>query len=79
MNPAAMFKLMGAKKNFERNHPKFAAFVKKTLERGIGEGTVLEITVTRPGETPVRANLRVQESDLELLRGLKELSEGVES
>lgn len=28
MNPAAMFKLVGAKKIFERNHPKFAAFAK---------------------------------------------------
>ncbi len=78
MNPAAMIKLMVAKKNFERNHPKFAAFLKKTLERGIEEGSVVEITVTRPGETPVRANIRVQKSDLELLCGLKELSERTE-
>lgn len=78
MNPAAMFKLMGAKKIFERNHPKFAAFAKKMMEQGVAEGTVLEVTVTKPGQAPVRANIRVQESDLELLRGLKELSEGGE-
>lgn len=75
MNPAAMFKLMGAKKTFERNHPKFSAFMKRMLERGVEAGTVLEVTVTRPGEAPVRANIRVQESDLELLRSLKEFSE----
>jgi len=75
MNAAAMIKLMGAKKNFEKNHPKFSAFVKRMLERGIDEGTVLEVTVTRPGEAPIRANIKVQASDLELLRGLKEMSE----
>ncbi len=45
------------------------------LEREIEEGTVLEMTVTRPGEEPVRASIKVQTSDLELLRGLKEMSE----
>lgn len=75
MNPTAMFKLMGAKKNFEKNHPKFTAFAKKMLQQGIEEGTVVEIMVTKPGGSPVRANIKVQASDLELLRGLKELSE----
>lgn len=75
MNPTAMFKLMGAKKNFEKNHPKFAAFAKKMLQQGIEEGTVVEITVTRTDGSSVRANIKVQASDLELLRGLKELSE----
>lgn len=46
------------------------------FESGIEEGTVIEITVTKPGETPVRANIKVMDSDLELLRGLKEMSEG---
>lgn len=75
MNPTAMFKLMGAKKNFEKNHPKFAAFAKKMIQQGIEEGTVVEITVTRTDGSSVRANIKVQASDLELLRGLKELSE----
>ncbi|MDE7325648.1 MAG: hypothetical protein K2N63_05115 [Lachnospiraceae bacterium] len=75
MNPAAMIKLMGAKKKFEKNHPKFSAFAKKMLECGIEEGTILEVTIIKPGGTPVRANIKVLDSDLDLLRGLKELSE----
>lgn len=75
MNPTAMLKLIGAKKNFEKNHPKFAAFAKKMLQQGIEEGTVVEIMVTRPDGSSVRANIKVQASDLELLRGLKELSD----
>lgn len=46
------------------------------FESGIEEGTVIEITVTKPGGTPVRANIKLLDSDLELLRGLKEMSEG---
>ena len=73
MNPASIMKLMSAKSQFERNHPKFMAFVKAVFSRPPEEGTVLEITVTRPGEEPVTANIKVQQSDLELLEELEEL------
>ncbi len=73
MNPTAMFKLMGAKKEFERNHPKFAAFAANLMRRGVPEGTVIEIKIERPGEEPVMANMKVQQSDLELLASLKEM------
>lgn len=74
MNPASIVKLMSAKAQFERNHPKFMAFVKTVFSKSIEEGTVMEITVTRPGEEPVTANIKVQQSDLELLAELKELA-----
>lgn len=73
LNPAAIMKLMSAKQKFNKNHPKFEDFVKSIFSRSLEEGTVMEITVTRPGEAPVTANLKVQQSDLELLAGLKEL------
>ncbi len=73
LNPAAIMKLMSAKQKFNKNHPKFESFVKSIFSRPLEEGTVMEITVTRPGEAPVTANLKVQQSDLELLAGLKEL------
>ena len=41
MNPAAMIKFMGAKKKFEKNHPKFAAFAKKMFESGIDLNSVV--------------------------------------
>lgn len=73
MNPASIMKLMNAKKRFTANHPKFVSFINAMYERGIEEGTVLEVTVTRPGESPVTANIRVQPSDLELIEELKTL------
>ena len=59
MNPAAMMKLMNAKNKFTANHPKFAAFLKAVFSRGIEEGTVIEITVQRPGEAPITSNIKV--------------------
>lgn len=73
MNPASIMKIMSAKAQFERNHPKFSSFLKTMFSRPIAEGTIIEFTVTRPGEEPVTSNIKVQQSDLELLEGLKEL------
>ena len=73
MNAASIFKLMSARQRCNENHPKFEAFLRTVFSRPIEEGTVMEFTVTRPGEEPLTANIRVQQSDLELLRELKEL------
>ena len=70
INPGMMMKLMNAKNTFESNHPKFAAFVSRFF---ITEGTIIEITITRPGEDPISTNLKVQKSDLDLVEELKNL------
>ena len=74
MNPASIIKLMSAKNKFEENHPKFTAFLKMVFQRPIEEGTVIEVTLTRPGEEPITANLRVTQSDLELFEELKSIT-----
>lgn len=74
MNPAAIMKMMNAKNKFTSNHPKFAAFLKAVFSRGIEEGTIIEITVQRPGEAPVTSNIKIQNSDLELLESLKNIN-----
>lgn len=73
MNPTAMIKIMSAKSQFERNHPKFVAFLKSVFSRPIEEGTVMEIRLVRPGEEPVTANIKILQEDLDLLAQLKEL------
>ena len=73
MNPANIMKIMNAKNKFVENHPKFTAFLSAVYSRGIDAGTIIEITVTKPGTEPITSNIRVQESDLELLRGLQNL------
>ena len=74
INPAAAMKVMKAKNQFVSNHPKFAAFLRNVLTGGVQEGTVIEITVTRPGEEPMTTNMRVQQSDIELFQNLKDLN-----
>lgn len=74
MNPASIMKIMNAKNKFTENHPKFAAFLNTVFSRGITEGTIIEITVTRPGEEALTTNMKVKQSDLDLLNELKDLA-----
>ena len=72
-NPADMMKIMNAKRKFDANHPKFSAFLKAVLSRPIEEGTIIEMTVTRPGEEPITTNFKVCQSDLDLVRELQNM------
>lgn len=74
INPASLMKIMNAKNKFTENHPKFVAFLNTVFANGVEAGTVIEMTVTKPGEAPVTTNIKVQQSDLELLAQLKELA-----
>ena len=69
MNIMAMMKI---KNTLEGNHPKAGEFVKRVLMTGIPEGTILELTVTKPGEEPKTTNIKVQQSDLDAIAVLKD-------
>ena len=71
MNPQNAIKLMGAINTFRSTHPKFASFIGHFLKTGMPEGTVIEITVTRPGEESVTTNMQVQQSDIEMFAAMK--------
>ena len=73
MNPAAMMKVMGAVNTFKAYHPKFMSFLSYVFAGGFPEGTVIEITVTKPDQEPVTSNMRVTQSDLELFDSLKDV------
>ncbi|MBR6628055.1 MAG: hypothetical protein IKL04_08785 [Lachnospiraceae bacterium] len=73
MNPMTLMKLMQAKGAFEKEHPKFMAFLQAVFSRGITEDTVIEMTVTRPGEAPLTSNIKIKKADLELFEELKNL------
>ena len=74
INPASIMKIMNAKNKFSANHPKFVAFLSAVFSAGFTEGTIVEITVTKPGEEPVTPNLRVQQSDLDLANELRDIA-----
>ena len=73
MNPGNMMKLIAALGTFRNNHPKFVSFAEHFLRTGIPEDSVIEVTITRPGEESVTSNLKVSSSDLELFASLKEM------
>jgi hypothetical protein len=74
MNPTSMMKIMQAKNVFESNHPKFVAFLKAVFASKIEEGTIIEIKVQKPGEEPMLTNIKVKQSDLDLVHELKNIS-----
>ena len=73
MNPAILMKVMNAKNTFTANHPKFAAFLNTVFRTGIEEGTIIEITVQKPGQEAITSNIKVLQSDLDLLQSLQDL------
>ena len=72
-NPADIMKLMGMKSRFESSHPKFVSFIKNVASRGISEGDILEVTITRADGEKTTANIRVTADDVELVQDLKNL------
>lgn len=75
VNPTSIFKIMQLKKIFEGNHPKMAAFLQNVLFSGLPEGTVIDIRVEKPGETPIEANMRVTADDIEMAQELRTLGQ----
>ena len=62
------------KKKFENNHPKAVSFVQRVFLSGLPEGSVVEMSVTKPGENKVTTNIRVTADDLEMMEELKNLN-----
>lgn len=74
VNPMTLMQIMNAKNKFTENHPKFVAFLNMAFSGEMEEGTILEITLKRPGEEPITSNLKITQSDMELFQELKELA-----
>lgn len=73
MDFSTLLKLRNARETFYQNHPKMRPFMKAMMKSKIKEGTVLELTIKNPDEEPITANIRVQESDIELFHSLHDL------
>ena len=74
VNPMSMMKMMQAKNKFTENHPKFVQFLGAAFSGGIEEDTIIEISVQKPGQNRITSNIKVKQSDLELLAELKNLA-----
>lgn len=74
MNPAKLFKIKGAWDKFTENHPKFPLFINALRSSGIEEGSIIDINITTPEGKIMSTNIKVSQSDKELLAELTELS-----
>ena len=72
MNPTKLLKMQMAWKQFNETHPKVFPFLKAVEAAGIQEGTVIAISVETPDGQKFERNIKVQPSDMELLRSMKE-------
>ena len=74
MNIGSLGKIMKAKEVFTAHHPKLVAFLQAVFSNGVEEGTIIELTVTKPGQDPVTTNIKVQQSDLDMMDSIRELA-----
>ena len=74
INPMSMMKMMQAKNKFTENHPRFVQFLGAAFSGGIEEDTIIEISVQKPGQNKITSNIKIKQSDLELLAELKNLA-----
>lgn len=72
MNPKKLLKMQMAWRQFNETHPRVLPFIKAVEAAGIREGTVISITVETPEGEKYESNIKVRQSDLDLVKGLKE-------
>ena len=68
MNLGNLMQLKNSWATFTQNHPKFPAFCNAVSRRGIREGSILEVTYISPEGEKLTTNIKIQASDIELLR-----------
>lgn len=72
MDALQLLKIKGMWDKFTVRHPKFPAFLKAISQGAIGEGSVLEITVTSADGKVISSNLKVTAEDMEMINMLKQ-------
>ncbi len=73
MNPMIIFQLKKAWGQFCENHPKFPLFISAMAKEGLKEGTIMAIEITTPEGRVYNSNLKLTQSDLEMIEMLKQL------
>ena len=70
MNPAMLFTMKKKFEDFQQRHPKFAMFIQDVMKSGVGEGSVIGISITLPDGQILRSNMKVTAEDVELIKDL---------
>ena len=70
INPMALMQVKGMLDKFKNNHPKIPMFLSDAA-RSMGEGSIIEVSVTSPEGRKITTNMKVNQEDLELIEQLK--------
>ena len=73
MDFGAAFKVKQVWDSFTANHPKLPLFINAVNQKGIGEGTIIDVRLTYPNGEKLESNLKLSAEDLQLLASLKDL------
>lgn len=74
INPITVMKMLNERHQFIQNHPEFYPFLKENFGNGIEPGTVIEVSVTCPGEDMERkVTMEVQESERAFFKAAQEI------
>ncbi len=74
MDPNLFMRMAGAWQGFQQRHPKVIQFFRSAVASGVPEGSVVEISIKRPGQDEMVTNLRVLPEDKEFLDMLTRMS-----
>lgn len=72
-NPSMIFEMKNMWDRFERNHPKFPRFLQVVGKECMQDGTVIEISVTKPDGQTIASNIRLNAEDMELIEAMKNM------
>lgn len=73
MNPMALMQMKGLLDRFKANHPKVPMFINAAAQ-SIGEGSIIEISVTSPDGQKLCTNMKINAEDLQLVEQLKNMA-----
>lgn len=73
-NPSKIFQIKGLWDRFGANHPKFLNFLQAAAGASIGEGTIIEVKITKLNGDSIASNIKLTEDDMELFREVQNLS-----
>lgn len=71
INPASIFKMKGAWERFTANHPRVPAFMQAASQGMLGEGAIIDLSITSPDGRKIQTNVKLTESDMELFKELQ--------
>ena len=71
INPAKMLKMKEYWNQFAANHPRCVSFLGAVSSEPMEEGTIIEVSITKPDGSVKCTNIKVQPSDLEMIEALK--------